>query len=220
MILIGQYDSPFVRRVAIALRLYGMDYEHRPWSVFADADKIARYNPLRRVPTLVLDDGTVLVESSAILEILDERVGPERALLPRSGPVRQDGLRVMAFATGMADKAVSLYLETLLRPGPSADWIARCRSQIAETLDRLEADRARRGTSFWLGESLTHPDIAVACALRYLSEAHPGFFEPARWPALARHAERAEARPEFQAIYQPFSVKLPAAKSGADQPPA
>ena len=60
LILIGQFDSPFVRRVAIALNLYGMAYEHRPWSVFGDADKIAPFNPLIRVPTLVLDSGDVL----------------------------------------------------------------------------------------------------------------------------------------------------------------
>ena len=63
MILIGQYDSPFVRRVAIAFRLYAMAYEHRPWSTFGDAERIAQYNPLRRVPALVLDDGEVLIES-------------------------------------------------------------------------------------------------------------------------------------------------------------
>src|SRR5689334_2329113 len=75
MFLIGQYDSPFVRRVAIALRLYGLSFEHRPWSTFGDADKIAPYNPLRRVPTLVLDDGEALIESAIILEYLDELVG-------------------------------------------------------------------------------------------------------------------------------------------------
>ena len=63
MFLIGQYDSPFVRRVAIALRLYDLPFEHRPWSTFGDADKIAPYNPLRRVPTLVLDSGEALIES-------------------------------------------------------------------------------------------------------------------------------------------------------------
>ncbi|HEX9294282.1 MAG TPA: glutathione S-transferase N-terminal domain-containing protein [Polyangiaceae bacterium] len=76
MILIGQYDSPFVRRVAIAIRFYGMQYEHRPWSVFADADKIVQFNPLRRVPTLVLDWGEVLVESSAIIDTIGEWIGP------------------------------------------------------------------------------------------------------------------------------------------------
>jgi len=70
MILIGQYDSPFTRRVAIALKLYGLAFEHRPWSTFGDADKIAPYNPLRRVPTLVLDDGEALIESTAILDYL------------------------------------------------------------------------------------------------------------------------------------------------------
>lgn len=60
MFLIGQYHSPFVRRVAIALRLYGLSFEHRPWSAFGDADRIAPFNPLRRVPTLVLDGGEVL----------------------------------------------------------------------------------------------------------------------------------------------------------------
>ena len=62
MFLIGQYDSPFVRRVAIALRLYDLPFEHRPWSTFGDADKIAPYNPLRRVPTLVLDSGEALID--------------------------------------------------------------------------------------------------------------------------------------------------------------
>jgi glutathione S-transferase len=71
MILIGQYDSPFVRRVAIAMRLYGLPFEHRPWSAFSDAEKIAPYNPLRRVPTLVLDDGEAVIESTIILDYLD-----------------------------------------------------------------------------------------------------------------------------------------------------
>ena len=88
MILIGQYDSPFVRRVAVALQHHGLAYEHRPWSVWADAESIAQYNPLRRVPVLVMDDGEALVESAAILDALDGLVGPERALLGRRGARR------------------------------------------------------------------------------------------------------------------------------------
>src|SRR5881394_2207514 len=108
MLLIGQYDSPFVRRVAIAMRLYGIAFEHKPWSTFGDADKIAPYNPLRRVPTLVLDSGEVLLESTAILDHLDETVGPEKAMLPPRGAERRKQLRISALATGLADKAVSL----------------------------------------------------------------------------------------------------------------
>ena len=88
MILIGQYDSPFVRRVGIAMRLYGIPFEHRPWSTFGDGDKVATFNPLRRVPTLVLDDGEVLIESGAILDHLDETIGPERALIPARAEFR------------------------------------------------------------------------------------------------------------------------------------
>jgi len=64
--LIGQYDSPFVRRVASAMTLYEMPFEHRVWSVFRDAEKIVAFNSLRGKPTLVLPSGEVLVESAAI----------------------------------------------------------------------------------------------------------------------------------------------------------
>src|SRR5579864_8101013 len=107
MVLIGQYDSPFVRRVAIALRLYGIAFEHRPWSTFGDAGKIAAYNPLLRVPTLVLDDGEALIDSTAILDHLDERVGPDKAMIPPRGAERRRHLRIIALATGLGDKAVS-----------------------------------------------------------------------------------------------------------------
>src|SRR3978361_120407 len=115
MILIGQYDSPFVRRVAIALRLYGLPFEHRPWSTFGDADKIVPFNPLRRVPTLVLDGGEALIESTAILDYLHEVAGPEKAMTGGLGPERRRGLKICALATGLADKGVSLLYERMLR---------------------------------------------------------------------------------------------------------
>ncbi|XXY46663.1 glutathione S-transferase N-terminal domain-containing protein [Sorangium sp. So ce269] len=212
MILIGQYDSPFVRRVAVALQHHGLAYEHRPWSVWANAESIAQYNPLRRVPVLVMDDGEALVESAAILDALDGLVGPERALLPPSGEARRAGLRVCALATGFADKAVSLLYEHVLRAGDrrSPVWVDRCVTQISETLDVLERERAARGGDFWLG-AFSHADIAVACALRFLGEAHPSLFDtahPARRPALAAHAARCEALPVFAAVVQPLHVAV------------
>jgi glutathione S-transferase len=114
----------------------------------------------------------------------------------------------MSLATGFADKSVSLYLETLLRKAPSETWIGRCTKQIAETLDLLEADRARRTSAWWLGETMSHADTTVACALCHLREAHPRFFDAARWPVLAGHTARCEALEEFRAIYQPFVVTL------------
>jgi glutathione S-transferase len=208
MILIGQYDSPFVRRTAIALTLYGLPFEHRPWSVWADADKLAALNPLRRVPTLVLGDGEVLIESGAILDALDEMVGPERAMLPRSGPERRRALRTCALATGLADKSVSLFYEGFLHAAPSQVWIDRCRAQIADVLTALEADRIAAPSPWWLGQAIGHPDIAAACALRFTAEAHPSLFDRARWPALAAHAEACEARDEFRRICQPIVVTM------------
>jgi glutathione S-transferase len=205
MILIGQFDSPFVRRAAIAMRLYGIAFEHRPWSTFGDADKIAPYNPLRRVPTLVLNDGEALIESAMILDYLDDRVGPEKALIARSGDVRRRHLRICALAMGLGDKAVSLLYERVLRKDKQLDlWVDRCRSQIAGVLDVLEKERADVKTPYWFGENIGHADIAVACALRMTGEAHPELVD-ARYPELKAHGERCEALPPFQEIVQPLA---------------
>lgn len=203
LILVGQYDSPFVRRVAVALREYGMPYEHRPWSVWRNADQIAELNPLRRVPVLVLDDGSALVETFAILDHLDELAGPERTLLSRSGPVRTEALRICSLFAGLADKAISLLYETLFRSSPSDVWMDRCRRQITDTLAVLEAARAAIPSPFWLGNALGHVDIALACTLRFTAEAHPSSFDPARYPALAAAAARCEALAVFAGVVQP-----------------
>lgn len=209
MILIGQYDSPFVRRVAIALKHYGFDYEHRPWSVWQDADALSTLNPLRRVPTMVLSGGEVLVESFAILDALDDMVPADRALLPRGGEARRAGLRVCALATGLADKAISLLYERVLRTEDrrSAVWVERCATQIEATLDVLERDRLARPGDFWLGV-FSHADVAVACALRFVGEAHPSLLALRARPALARHAARCEAMAVFQSTVQPLHLAV------------
>jgi glutathione S-transferase len=204
MILIGQYDSPFVRRVAIALRLYGMTYEHRLWSTFGDADRIAPLNPLRRVPTLVLDNGEVLIESTAILDHLDELVGPARTMIADSGHRRRKALKVCALATGLADKTVSLIYERALHQTTSEQWIARCRAQISDVLTVLDADRAGKSERFWFGGAIGHADVAVACTLRFTREAHPSLFDEQRWPALAAHAATGKALEPFRDVVEPF----------------
>jgi glutathione S-transferase len=200
MILIGQYDSPFVRRTAIALRLYDLPFEHRPWSTFGDGDKIAPFNPLRRVPTLVLDDGEALIESGAILDYLDELVGPQKAIMPAKGAERRKHLRTCALATGLGDKAVSLVYERVLRKEQLKLWVDRCETQIGGVLDVLEQERAAVTTPWWFGERIAHADIAVACVLRFTGEAHPD-----RYPALKAHAAACEALPPFQEIVQPLA---------------
>ena len=100
MILIGQYDSPFVRRVGLALTLYGIAFEHKPWSTFRDGDKIAPFNPLRRVPVLVLDDGEILIDSPTMIDYLDAQA--EAPLMAKDGTDRRRSLYLIALATGLA----------------------------------------------------------------------------------------------------------------------
>jgi glutathione S-transferase len=205
MILIGQYDSPFVRRVAIALRLYELPFEHQPWSTFGDADQIAAHNPLRRVPTLVLASGEVLIESMAILDYLDEWVGTGRAMIADHGPQRRHGLKTCALATGLADKAVILVYERVLRKKALKLWVERCEAQIGGVLAELEKERAALKTPYWFGKQIGHADIMVACALRFTGEAHPSLLDAARYPALTAHAAHCEALPQFQEIMQPLA---------------
>jgi glutathione S-transferase len=207
MFLIGQYDSPFVRRVTIAMRLYGLPFEHRPWSTFAEGDKIAPYNPLRRVPTLVLDDGESLIESTAILDYLDELVGPDKAMIAAHGAARRQNLKICALATGLGDKAVSLVYERVLRKDALKLWVERCEAQIGGVLDALEKERVAVASPYWFGTSIGHADIAVACVLRFTGEAHPALFSAARYPALSAHAVTCEALPPFREIVQPLSPR-------------
>src|SRR5277367_2853576 len=205
MILIGQYDSPFVRRVAIALRLYCFKFQHKPWSTFGDAELIAPYNPLRRVPTLVLDDSVSLIDSTMILDWLDETAGPERAMLPAKGLERRHQLRICALATGLGDKSVSLVYESVLRKEQLKLWVERCEAQVSGALDVLEQERAAVQTPYWFGERIGHSDIAVACVLRFTTEAHPHLYNATRYPALSAHAARCEALPPFREIVQPLA---------------
>ena len=201
MILIGQYDSPFVRRVGIALTLYRLPFEHLPWSVFGDGPRLQALNPLMRVPTLVLDDGLVLTDSHMMLDFLDSMV--VEPMFPRAEPARHIALRRAALATGLADKAVSLFYERRMHATASEVWEARCRSQIGAVLLALEAERAACPGRFF-AEKLGHADIAIACALRFATEALPGVVDLGPCPALAAHCAALEEMAVFQAVAQSF----------------
>src|SRR5260370_38074073 len=178
MFLLGQYDSPFVRRVAIALRLYGIGFEHRPWSTFGDAEKIAPYNPLRRVPTLVADRGEALIESTILLDCLDELAGPARAMIAASGRERRHHLKICALAMGLGDKAVSLLYERVLRKEPSKIWVDRCEAQVGGVLEVLERERDDVITPYWFRGKVRPADSAVACGLRFPRAETPARFSP------------------------------------------
>ena len=206
MILIGMFDSPFVRRVAVSLLLLGLPFEHRDWSVGKDFDRIREFNPLGRVPTVVCPDGEVLLESAAILDCLDEGVGAERALLPRSGVERRQALRLMGLASGAAEKGVLQVYERVFRPEDKRHpaWVKRCSTQMHAALGALELHAAGRGGEWLVGSRLTQADITVACVFGFLWDALSLGQTAPDYPTLAGVSARCEALPAFQAAKAPF----------------
>ena len=204
MILVGQYDSPYVRRVAVSLRVLGFEYEHDTRSVFADFDAMREVNPLGRIPSLVLDDGEVLIDSAAILDWLDQTVGPGRALVPAAGPERRRALRLIALATGAIDKIGAAAYERIIRPSALRwpEWVERCRTQGTGAIVALAAEP-------WPdGAPLDQAQITTACMVRYVRMADPELLAPGRHPTLDAFSERCEALPEFRATW-PADYVLP-----------
>jgi glutathione S-transferase len=197
MILVGQYDSPYVRRVAVSLRVLEIEYQHDTRSVFADFDAMRATNPLGRIPSLVLDDGEALIDSAAILDWLDQTVGPERALLPVAGAERRRALRLIALATGAIDKVGAAAYERLIRPAALRwpEWVLRCRTQGAGAIAALAAE------PWSAGKTLDQAEITTACMLRYVIMADPELLQPGCHPTLEALSERCEALPEFEATW-------------------
>jgi glutathione S-transferase len=204
MILVGQHDSPYVRRVAVSLRLLGFDYEHDTRSVFGDFDAMRKLNPLGRIPSLVLDDGEVLIDSGAILDWLDQSVGPERALVPPAGSGRRRALRLIALATGAIDKVGAAAYERMIRPSELRwpEWILRCRTQGEGAIAALAGERWPER------DPIDQAAITTACMVRYVQMADPELVAPGRHPALDALSARCEARPEFRATW-PADYVLP-----------
>src|SRR3981189_1071404 len=186
MILIGMFDSPFVRRVAVSMNLLGMPFEHRNWSVGKDFELIRQFNPLGRVPVLVQPDGDTLIESAAILDFLDERAGPERALLPRAGELRREALRIIALAVRGAEKGVTQVYETAFRPPEKRyrPWVERCHTQTHAALVELDRLCQVRGDEWLVGNRLTQADITVPCAYTFLGDALDINRDAVAYPAL------------------------------------
>ena len=204
MLLIGMFDSPFVRRVAVSLKLLGFEFEHANWSVGKDHAQICRYSPLGRVPVLVLEDGEVLTESSAILDHLDSLVGPERALVPSRGIARRQVLQLTSLAIGAGEKGRDVIYERIVRPPEKRHepWAQRCRSQMHGALSEIERQQSQRAGTWLVGDHLTQADITVTCVWALLRDAVA--LQDGLYPALAALTERCEALPEFVATRLPW----------------
>lgn len=195
MILIGVYFSPFTRRVAASLHVLGLPFEQRALHAFNDREAVREYNRLTRVPALVLDHGEILIDSTAILDYLDEEVGPERALMPPSGKDRRHVLQLVAHGIGAIDKASAVYYETL-RPADKvlSEIIERSTDQVMGGLGVIEAIKDEP----WLcGSRLTQADITGVIAYQTANFIMPESVNEKSFPRLAERSARASTIPAF-----------------------
>lgn len=199
MELIGYLDSPFVRRVAVTARLLGVDLIHRELSVFRDFEEFSAINPLVKVPTLVCDDGQVLVDSGLIIDYLESRVGGSE-LMPSDEARYVQALATIGTALVANEKIVQLIYELEARPKEYQhdQWTNRIQAQLTGAFDVLEKQFADANP--WLfGDPISQADITAAIAWAFGQFRYPERIPATNFPALVILSERAEALPEFQA---------------------
>lgn len=200
MQVIGMLDSPYVRRVAISLQLMGLPFQHRSLSVFRGFDEFARINPVVKAPTLVCEDGTVLMDSTLILEFAENLLAVRRSLVPRTASARQHCLRLTGLALAACEKAVQIVYEHQTRPADKlhAPWLARVTGQLRAAFDLLEIELQRQPLDS-SSAGITQAGVSTAVAWYFSNALHPDLLEAAAYPALRAFSAAAEQLPEFRA---------------------
>lgn len=193
MKLIGMLDSPYVRRVAISLDLYGVDFEHQSLSVFSTFAEFSQINPVVKAPTLVLDDGTVLMDSSLILDYLESLAPADKKLLPQAPAARAHDLQRLGLALAACEKSVQIVYEHNLRPAEKlhAPWLDRISGQLLAAYSLLEKQ---------LGDSdaLNQATLTAAVAWSFSQYTVASVVKADAFPNLKRLAERLEQHPAFK----------------------
>ena len=193
MKLVGMLDSPYVRRVAISLDLYGVSFVHEPLSVFSTFNEFAQINPVVKAPTLVLDNGTVLMDSSLILDYLEALAPADKKLLPLQPPALAKDLHVLGLALAACEKSVQIVYEHNLRPAEKlhAPWLERVSGQLLAAYGLLDK---QLGDS----EALTQASITAAVAWSFSQFTVASVVKADAFPNLARHTERLEQHAAFK----------------------
>ncbi len=195
MKLIGTLTSPYVRKARIVLAEKKIDCDFVIDNGGPDGLGLAPFNPLCRVPVLVLDDGSSLFDSRVIVEYLDN-LAPNNRLLPPPGRERTSIRRWEALCDGALDAAVAAVIESRRPEGEkNPGWIERQRKVIDLALAACAADL---GESAWChGTSITLADVALGSMLGYLSFRFPDIDWRTRHPQLARHYDKLMQRASF-----------------------
>lgn len=204
MVLIGMLDSPFVRRVAITMQVLGIDYQYRPLSIFESFEEFRSVHPLVKAPTLVCDDGEMLVDSTLIIDYLELLVGPEKSLMPNDASARRTALQQIGEALVAMEKVIQLVDEKTQRPADvqHEPWINRLEQQVISAAGLMEAsvEAAIESGNDWLsGTDPMQADITTAVAWDFIRRVASSTIRSTNHPYLIEYSERAEALPAFLA---------------------
>ncbi|KPC53731.1 glutathione S-transferase [Amantichitinum ursilacus] len=199
MKLIGMLDSPYVRRAAVCLRVLDIAYEHEAVSVFRHFDRFHSINPVVKAPTLVLDDGRTLMDSTLIIDYAMRLSGRGERLVPAAASASIDLYRLTGLALAANEKTVQIVYEELLRPAEKrhAPWIARVSSQLLAACSGLESEITQRPA---FDGTLDLASISIATAWTFMQQMQPDVVKAADYPALAAYAAAVEQHPILLAI--------------------
>jgi len=201
MKLVGNYLSPYVRRVAVSLNTLGLEFELQDLFVFKAPEKVRELNPVVRIPVLMLDDGTRLIESAAILDEIDQMVGSDRALIPPGGLSRRRVMQLTSMAIASAEKAQWAFYERRVRPEEKVHepWIEHNEQQVIGGFSSLDAVMKDLDDRSWIAETagITQADITTSVAFTFAGTVLPRLDLKARFPNLARFVARCEGLDAF-----------------------
>lgn len=200
MQLIGMLDSPYVRRVAISLQRLGLPFEHRALSVFSTYAQFSQINPVVKAPSLICADGSVLMDSSLILDYAQCLAGPGKSLLPLAIDERLRALRIIGLALAACEKSVQIVYERDLRPADKQHqpWLDRVTDQLLQAYAALEAELCRAPLACGR-HSIDQAGISTAVAWYFTQAMLPEVVPAAQFPALQQFSGAAEYLPEFAA---------------------
>jgi glutathione S-transferase len=198
MQLIGMLDSPYVRRVAISLQLLGLRFEHRSISVFSTFEQFRKINPVVKAPSLICDDGEVLMDSTLIIEYAEALAAGRRSLMPGAPLERQHTLREIGLALVACEKSIQIVYERNLRPAEKLHepWIVRVTGQLLAAFQILETDLIARPLAV-TSAAINQAGVSVAVAWQFTRQMLPEVVPGANYPALRELSAKAEALPEF-----------------------
>ncbi|MBU0522375.1 MAG: glutathione S-transferase [Gammaproteobacteria bacterium] len=197
MKLIGMLDSPYVRRVAISARHLGIDLEHESVSVFRHFEHFQQINPVVKAPTLVLDDGEVLIDSTLIIDYLEALAGPGKSLMPDDLKQRLRAWRLIGLGLAACEKSVQLYYERNLRPAEIQyqPWVERVEGQLSAAYSTLERELEKQPLAN--GALIEQDGITLAVAWSFTNLVTPDQVDASRFPRIAEFTAQAEKLEAF-----------------------